>query len=557
MVARRVPRDEFYLWASVQIPLDAPAFISYLQPIEGLELPARSNFLSVRPSVTAKRVQSSGSAHPGHVAHGVQGSLNVKWRVNPELVIDGTLKPDFSQVELDVPQLTGNVSFALNLAEKRPFFFEGSDLLHSPTEVLYTRSFTAPRWGLRSTWRDDSLAGTALAVDDEGGGVTLLPDAYGTRTAVQPGSRTLAVRALGEVGAAGQFQLGGVIAARRYQDGRGDNIVAGPDFVWQASDAWRLHGQWLVSQTTAQPDPSGSLSTGAATSGASAWLKLTRQTDRSQLDFALYDVAPGFRHDTGFVNQVGFRRIDLHQALVLRELGPTNEFWLRLRERITRDHRDDRVIDEALIPGVSLSAAHNTNLVIDYVGLSRVRVASAGALLSQRYWHLEASTTPADRAPLVSAVLDLGHMADFLAGSVRPGGQLNLSMQLRPLARLEVEPSAWVARLTRDGQVIYRETASQLLGVWHFDARQNLRLIRQRSTYERRPDALAPIAVAADRKSGLTSSLTYTFRRSVGTVFHVGATHSRSGIGAQGIARGTEAFVKLQVDIDEMRALFH
>jgi len=98
----------------------------------------------------------------------------------------------------------------------------------------------------------------------------------------------------------------------------------------------------------------------------------------------------------------------------------------------------------------------------------------------------------------------------------------------------------------------YRETATQLLGVWHFDARQNLRLILQRSTYDRKPEP----GVDADHESGLTTSLTYAWRRSMGTVLYVGATRSHSGVGVENIARGTEAFVKLQLDVDEARSLF-
>ena len=41
----------------------------------------------------------------------------------------------------------------------------------------------------------------------------------------------------------------------------------------------------------------------------------------------------------------------------------------------------------------------------------------------------------------------------------------------------------------------------------------------------------------------------------MGTVLYVGATRSHSGVGAQNIARGTEAFVKLQVDVDEVRGM--
>ncbi|MFL6679858.1 MAG: hypothetical protein ACJ8IK_16080 [Burkholderiaceae bacterium] len=142
-------------------------------------------------------------------------------------------------------------------------------------------------------------------------------------------------------------------------------------------------------------------------------------------------------------------------------------------------------------------------------------------------------------------------MADVTAGVVRPGGQVNLMLSTRPFAAIEIEPSIWAAWLRNGPLLAYRETASQLLGVWHIDARQNLRLIVQRSTVDRKAEA----GVAADRESGLTTSLTYAFRKSMGTVLYVGATRSHSGVGAQNIARGTEAFVKLQVDVDEVRGM--
>jgi hypothetical protein len=125
-------------------------------------------------------------------------------------------------------------------------------------------------------------------------------------------------------------------------------------------------------------------------------------------------------------------------------------------------------------------------------------------------------------------------------------------MSTRPFAAIEIEPSIWAAWLKNGRLLAYRETASQLLGVWHIDARQNLRLIVQRSTVDRKSEA----SVLADRESGLTTSLTYAFQRSMGTVLYIGATRSHNGVGAQNIARGTEAFVKLQVDVDEVRGMF-
>ena len=552
MVARRLPRDQAYMWVSVPVPVDAPTFIATLQPLEGLALPDKANFVTVRPSVTVKHDTASNPGEPEDRSTGVQGSLDVKWRASPELVVDGTLKPDFSQVALDVPQLSGNSDFALYLPEKRPFFFESSDLLHSPTEALYTRSFTAPRWGLRSTWRGTSLAGTALVVDDKGGGETLLPYAYGTDTAVQPGSSAIAARVRGDVDDANRFQLGAIVAARRYEQDRGENDVAGPDIAWQVTDAWRVRGQWLHSDTTAQPDADGTLSRGADTRGNSITLLATRQTDRTQFEVNAYDIGPGFRHDTGFVNQVGIREVDLHQAVVFREVGPTNELWLNLREGMTTDRVTRDIINEYVTPQVWFSSAHNTEAWIEYRGFSKIRTALGNRPLAEHYWKGEYLSNWATWLPQVDFQASLGRMADYLAGVARPGGQLDLSAKTRPLGPLELEPSVWAAWLKRDGVLTYRETASQLLGVWHFDARQNLRLILQRSTYDRKPEP----GVAADHESGLTTSLTYAYRRSMGTVLYVGATRSHSGVGVENIARGTEAFVKLQVDVDEVRALF-
>ena len=552
MVARRMPRDQAFMWTSVTVPTDAPSFISAMQPLQGIELPQQHSFLSVRPSITARRTTDDEPGQPRHTATGVQGSLDVKWRASPELVIDGTLKPDFSQVALDVPQLSGNTDFALYLPEKRPFFFESSDLLHSPTEALYTRSFTAPRWGVRSTWRDASLAGTVFIIDDKGGGETFLPYAFGTNTSLQPGSRSLSARVHADLDEAAKFQLGGVLAARRYEDDRGDNTVLGPDVAWQVNDAWRVRAQWLHSDTTAQPDAaSGTLVRGKDTAGDSVMLKASRYTDRLQLDFADLDISPQFRHDTGFVNQVGIRDIELHQGVVFRDLAPANELWVNLRSALVTDRIDGHVVQEYVTPDVWMSLPRNTQLWLSWHGLSKRRATSGGQLLSEHYWMGEYTSTLAQAIPLFDATLTLGKMADVTAGVVRPGGQLNLMMSTRPFAAIEIEPSVWAAWLKNGRLPAYRETASQLLGVWHLDARRNLRLILQRSTVDRKAEA----GVAADRESGLTTSLTYAFQRSMGTVLYIVATRSHSGVGSQNIARGTEAFVKLQVDVDEVRGM--
>jgi hypothetical protein len=250
MVARRLPREQFHLVASVPIPRDAPSFIHNLQPLMGVQLPQDSGFLTIRPSLTVRTLKAD-SQDAGARQNKVDTSLDIKWRPRAEAVIDATLNPDFSQVALDVPQLAGNSRFALFFPEKRPFFFESADLLRSPTDAFYTRSHTQPRAGLRGTWRAADWAGTAYAVDDKGGGKVLIPGAYGTEDLIdQPANRALALRARSDQPG---LQVGGLVATRRYAGSVGDNSVVGPDASWQFNDAWRVRGQWLHQRFHARP----------------------------------------------------------------------------------------------------------------------------------------------------------------------------------------------------------------------------------------------------------------------------------------------------------------
>src|SRR2546429_309877 len=69
---------------------------------------------------------------------------NVRWGVSDNLTVNGTIKPDFSQVESDVGQLAFDPRQALYFPEKRPFFLEGSELFRVPQNLIYTRRVVQP-----------------------------------------------------------------------------------------------------------------------------------------------------------------------------------------------------------------------------------------------------------------------------------------------------------------------------------------------------------------------------------------------------------------------------
>ena len=550
MVGRRMPREQYTLDTSVHLPRGSPHFIAALQPLQGVALPAHAQFLTLRPSLTWRRQQQQPAGGASQRSSTVDASLDIKWRPLPELVVDGTLNPDFSQVALDVPQLSGNTRFALEQAEKRPFFFESSDLLRTPTQALYTRSFTEPRAGLRGTWRGARLAGTAWAIDDRGGGIVLVPGAFGTGVVQQqPGSQALVARVLSTQPG---LQWGGLVVSRRYEDDRGDNQVAGPDLAWQINPDWRLRGQWLQSSTSAQADAQGlSLERGARNTGHRGVLKLNYQTANLEADATVDDRSAGFRHDTGFVNQVGVQRLAGRLGRGWQGLAPFNDVWLNLEGEQVRDKASGLTVSRDLYPNLWVTGPRNAEAWLQWHGHSVLRTATSQPLLAQRYWLAGFILSPARWLPLMDAELRWGRLADVGSNSLKPGAQGHINLSLRPLGWLELEARLDRAWLRADGQRSYDESASSLLAVAHIDARQTLRLIVQghRSEFQ--------LPGARQTDTGTTGSLTYGWRQSAGSALYVGLARDRQRAGA-GVdpSRVNEAFIKLQVDVDEVRRRF-
>src|SRR5437762_4272063 len=83
---------------------------------------------------------------------------NVRWGVSDNVTLNGTIKPDFSQVESDAGQLAVDPRHALFCPEKRPFFLEGSEPFQVPQNLIYTRRIVQPIAAIK-------LTGTTFGTD--------------------------------------------------------------------------------------------------------------------------------------------------------------------------------------------------------------------------------------------------------------------------------------------------------------------------------------------------------------------------------------------------------
>lgn len=85
---------------------------------------------------------------------------NIRWGLTSNLTMNGTVNPDFSQVESDAGQSQYDPRNAVFFPEKRPFFLEGSDNFETPNRLIYTRRIVSPHAATKFTGK---VSGTELA----------------------------------------------------------------------------------------------------------------------------------------------------------------------------------------------------------------------------------------------------------------------------------------------------------------------------------------------------------------------------------------------------------
>jgi hypothetical protein len=127
-VSRFVQRTNEEDWW-VLVPKTDSRLVSGFGHLEGLDGIRPKNHLELLPYATVG-VERAGTAavgdpfsRPNRPAGGA--GLDLKWGMTSSFTMDGTLNPDFGQVELD-PAVVNLTAFETFYQEKRPFFIEGS-----------------------------------------------------------------------------------------------------------------------------------------------------------------------------------------------------------------------------------------------------------------------------------------------------------------------------------------------------------------------------------------------------------------------------------------------
>ncbi len=149
----------------------ASSFLAQSATADGIERVTRGVVTDLQPFIT-ETVAGTRDAASGRLVHdGGTFDAGANVRVSlPALALDGTINPDFSQVEADAGLVTVNERFTLFLPERRPFFLEGIELFATPNQLVYSRQIANPIAGAKLTGKIGRFGVAYLsALDDDPG----------------------------------------------------------------------------------------------------------------------------------------------------------------------------------------------------------------------------------------------------------------------------------------------------------------------------------------------------------------------------------------------------
>lgn len=531
MLYRNYPREYRYQMFSTTLPRDSNCFICRVATLQGLTGLPRGGGLVAAPYLNGRSLARPRDGVLGAPLQreGTQGDvgLDVKWVPGADHALDATVNPDFSQIESDAAQIGVNERFALFYPEKRPFFLEGVELLTTPIQAVYTRTFTAPRWGARATGKFGALGYTGLVLEDGGGGGVILPGPNGSDIAAQD-FRSLA--AIGRLRRDFGRSFASVLATTRELRGGGHNRVFGPDFQIRRGESQTFTGQFLWSDTLTpnRRDLSESWD-GRAVSGHGLQLSGSHNSTHLDAFVQFQDFAKGFRADDGFVPQVGHREIYGESGWTFRPQG----FVRRLRTFGIAHRavdRDGGVLSERAVAAVGLNARFNTFARLEGI----YEQTRAGNRLLPRHriaYRLEAS--PFQRLSQLQLYGSYGREIDFREAREGHGGTVSLRATLRPTDHLELRLSAdrrWLDVDDANGQRgrLFTARVERVRATYNFSTRSFLRAIGQYIETRRELSRFVSAAGVAQRDASFSGSLLFAYKLNWQTVLFAGYGDNRT-----------------------------
>jgi hypothetical protein len=525
IVERSYPRSVRHRISSVPRDRGNSCILCQAGQLSGLQGIAPGRDLEVNPTFTASRTDQRVGLPAGEMRSGAeQGELglNARWGITPNLSLNATLNPDFSQVEADVVELTVNQRFAVFYPEKRPFFLEGADIFQTFGQLVFTRTVIDPIGGFKLTGKEGGHAFGTFLTQDRVNALVFPANQRSRSTLLNEEVTTGVLRYRRDVG---QASTVGMLYTGRGGEGY-QNHVAGVDALLRLSRSNTFRAQLLRSLTeypdlvaAAQEQPEGLF-------GGNVLLAQLSHNSRRWNALAQYqEIESGFRADAGFVPRVDVRVLRGNAQRVV--WGKPGDWYNRLAftafaERLTM--QDGTLTDQGGWLSANYQGARQTQANLG-VGYNR-------RLYNGRLFDLLETQGFVEMRPSGRSFLRLsgrfGEEIDFANTRKAEIFQLSPGIDLRLGRHLNLDFGHTLQRLsTPEGAEIFEANLTQARLVYNFSTRAFVRGTLQYQDIQRNPELY--LAAVKPEQQRVSSQLLFSYKVNPQTVMLVGYSDNLLG----------------------------
>jgi hypothetical protein len=527
---RSWPRSVRHRMQSHRRDRDSACLLCQFNKISGLEGISPGRNLEFDPTLTASRTDTMDMADfpAGGLGQGpVKGEpgITAKWGITPNMILNATVNPDFSQIEADVAQLNVNERFALYYPEKRPFFLEGADFFLTPIQAMFTRTVADPLWGAKLTGKSGRSALGFFATQDRINNLIFPSNQGSASTSLDQDVTGGVLRYRHDVGKGST--LGLLYTGRMGTDYA--NHVGGADGFLRLSQSSSIRFQYLHSETEYPDDVALDFDQKTGLFGGDAVQTDLMHMSRNWNVFAgCIDANSGFRADYGFIPRVDVRI--LYGEAYRLFWGDGKSWFTRIQFGLTGNYTTDhsgRMTDSRLALGGA------------YQGPLQSQVQVIGRL--NREYYLGVTYDVSD-VVLALAFKPAGGMSfglESLLGKAidynnnRPAEILQVGPQLELGLGRHINLTAYhsLERLESSGLRTYTANLSQVRLIYNFSVRFFVRAIVQYLDVDRVPERY--IFPVPPQTKGIFTQFLFSYKLNPQTVLFLG--YSDNSLGLQGI----------------------
>jgi hypothetical protein len=503
-----------YAWAAMN--RDDPCFMCQWGTMEGLAGIETGRALELIASGIGTQ-SSSGDPDAGFHDDdpNADASLNVKYPLSPGSFAELAVNPDFSQIESDAGRIDVNQTFALFFPERRPFFQEGSDLLGTWIDAIYTRSINDPNLAAKFTGQYDRTSVVYALAQDERSPI-IIPGEEQSEFLLGGESVSNIVRVRRSLE---NESYVGALATDRRLEGGGSGTTTGLDGLLRRGN-YRLELQGVVSKTVEpvleDDDLEGTFGDGhtVALDGEDYWghalyASLERSARTYDADLDYWEFSPEFRTDNGFTTRNDYRQLSFWNGVNVQP----NRRWVTAWGPNVGVGRiwsaNGAFEDEWVRPEIWLDTKGQTGLGAQYL-ISRERF--GGEILGGiRVWSFWIDSRFSEvLSGGVNASIGQGIYRDIDAPELANQTNWSANVRVRPSQRLEFNTSFNYARMRS------RERVEELFAGYILRTRTNVNFTRSLS--------VRLVVQYNDFSERVDVEPLLTYRVNPFTVFYVGTT---------------------------------